>query len=110
MRLRDPLLRSCTAALILTTAAVAQAPAGAADPTLASLSRSFEQMVARVGPSIVQVFARHLTDRSTGSGVIVDPSGYVVTNAHVVGQARRIQVLIPAVSPSTPGSILRPAG
>jgi serine protease Do len=111
MRPRHPLLRSCTAALILTTAALAQAPArAAADPTLASLSRSFEQMVARVGPSIVQVFARQLTDRSTGSGVIVDSSGYVVTNAHVVGQARRIQVLIPSTTAATPGSILRPAG
>ena len=103
MRLRHLLLACSTAAVLH-----AQAP----DPTLASLSRSFEQMVARVGPSVVQVFARHLTDRSTGSGVIVDSSGHVVTNAHVVGHARRIQVLIPtlAASQGTPASVLKPPG
>jgi serine protease Do len=108
MRSRHPLVRSFTAVVLIATAAYAQAP----DPTLATLSRSFEQMVGRVGPSVVQIFARHLTDRSTGSGVIVDPSGHVVTNAHVVGHARRIQVLIPAASTQsqTPTSVIRPAG
>jgi serine protease Do len=31
-------------------------------------------------------------ERGTGSGVILDASGYVVTNAHVVDGARRVQV------------------
>jgi serine protease Do len=34
--------------------------------------------------------------RSIGSGVIVDPEGYIVTNAHVVKGAQRVQVVIPA--------------
>ncbi|MCL6481400.1 MAG: Do family serine endopeptidase [Firmicutes bacterium] len=33
-------------------------------------------------------------ERSLGSGVIVDPQGYVLTNKHVVDQATRIQVQI----------------
>jgi serine protease Do len=32
---------------------------------------------------------------SIGSGVIVDPSGYIVTNAHVVDAPRRVQVRLP---------------
>ncbi len=36
--------------------------------------------------------------RSSGSGVIVDPNGYIVTNAHVVAGARRIQVRLPLVT------------
>ena len=32
---------------------------------------------------------------ANGSGVLVDPQGFVVTNAHVVGSARRVQVLVP---------------
>ncbi len=112
MRLHNPLAGSCSAALIVLTAAVAQTPTRAADATLSDLSHSFEQMVARVGPSIVQVFARGLTDRSTGSGVIVDSGGYVVTNAHVVGLSRRLQVLIPVAADNQRAatSILRPSG
>ena len=34
-------------------------------------------------------------ERGTGSGVIVDPAGYIVTNAHVVANATRVQVELP---------------
>ena len=34
-------------------------------------------------------------ERSSGSGVIVDPDGYIVTNAHVVENATRIEVELP---------------
>ena len=32
------------------------------------------------------------TERTTGSGVVLDPNGYIVTNAHVVEGAIRLQV------------------
>ena len=34
-------------------------------------------------------------ERSSGSGVIVDADGYIVTNAHVVENATRIEVDLP---------------
>jgi serine protease Do len=34
--------------------------------------------------------------RSIGSGVIVDPEGYILTNAHVLRGARRVQVILPS--------------
>ena len=40
-------------------------------------------------------------ERSLGSGVIVDPNGYIVTNAHVVERADRIQVRLPDDPPGT---------
>ena len=36
------------------------------------------------------------TQRASGSGVIVDPDGYIVTNAHVVQGAQRLRVELPA--------------
>jgi serine protease Do len=37
--------------------------------------------------------------RSLGSGVIVDPKGYIVTNEHVVDKADRIRVSLPGDAP-----------
>jgi serine protease Do len=43
-------------------------------------------------PGAAALVARH---RTSGSGVIVDPEGYIVTNAHVVGGAQRVRVEVP---------------
>ncbi|MGD9903507.1 MAG: trypsin-like peptidase domain-containing protein [Vicinamibacterales bacterium] len=90
--------------------------------SLNDLSTSFEALVARMGPSIVQVIASGLvvdpdaatTDglverrRSSGSGVILDPAGYVMTNYHVVQGARRVQVVLAGAQDGQ--SIVRPRG
>ncbi len=79
----------------------------AGDPpaALARFERGVRDAVARVRPAVVKVSAlrfpgrpgaapgREATPyRSIGSGVIVDPRGYVLTNAHVVKDARGIEV------------------
>lgn len=78
---------------------------------LAKLSNSFETLAMRVSPAVVQILASgYVThqgvvpstanlvsrQRSTGSGVILAPNGYIITNTHVVEGARRIQVALPA--------------
>src|SRR4029453_17068582 len=70
---------------------------------------SRERLAATVAPAVVQVQvsawcasdsanrenAAFLTScRVVGSGVIVDSSGYIITNEHVVRNARRIRVLL----------------
>jgi len=79
---------------------------------LRQLSNSVEELVKRVSPSVVQVlvtgFGRAEEGaggeadlvigrfRSIGSGVIVDPEGYILTNAHVLKGAQRVQVVLPS--------------
>src|SRR5262249_15546626 len=45
--------------------------------------------------------------RTSGTGVILSSEGYIVTNAHVVANARRVRVRVPAGSPRG-HSILQP--
>ena len=40
--------------------------------------------------------------RAIGSGVIVDPDGYIMTNAHVVEGAQRIRVVMPLPQSDSP--------
>jgi serine protease Do len=83
------------------------------EQNLTTLSRSFEQLVEAVTPSVVQVIARGVTtERSSGSGVVVDPGGYIVTNAHVVGAGLAVQVLLPLPADvrSASRSVIKPAG
>ncbi len=94
---------------------------------LSELSRSLEQLVERVSPSVVQIFVTGYTppdaedqtastepalERSTGSGVILDTDGYILTNAHVVEYATRLEVELPfGATGGAPGrSILRRRG
>ena len=97
------------------------------DPQLLQLSQSIRELTARVSPAVVQIIVTGLgpaalASRQPGlaarqysgeSGVILDPAGYLVTNAHVIEGARRIQVVLSDrnVEKQPPGnSILKPAG
>ncbi|NKZ03795.1 S1C family serine protease [Actinomadura latina] len=52
------------------------------------LQQQYEKVVDAVLPSVVKI----QTDRAEGSGVVYDGQGHVVTNAHVVAGAKKIQV------------------
>jgi serine protease Do len=78
---------------------------------LHQLNDSVEALVQRVSPSVVQILVSGYgstedtglgqisvvigKQRTIGSGVIVDPEGYIVTNAHVVKGAEKIEVIVP---------------
>lgn len=95
------------------TASRASANTSDSDP-LHQLNSSIRGLVKRVTPSVVQVLVSGYgpveNSRGTstslvlgrqeviGSGVIIDPDGYIVTNAHVIRGAHRVQVNIPAAS------------
>jgi serine protease Do len=76
---------------------------------LAELSNSIEELATSASPAVVRISVRvrapldkDSTDRAgfvtneevTGSGVIVDSDGYIITNNHVVTGAHRIDVSV----------------
>jgi len=68
--------------------ATAPASGSATSGAASSLEQQYEQVVARVLPSVVQIS----TSEGSGSGVVYDTKGDIVTNAHVVGTATTLQV------------------
>src|SRR5579871_5371574 len=87
--------------------------------SMGQLQLSFAPIVKRVAPAVVNVYAAHvvenqnpflsdpffrqffgggmpreLVQRSLGSGVIVDPSGLVVTNYHVIADASEVKIAL----------------
>jgi serine protease Do len=120
---RSTALPLLTAALALLAGSPAPARAQAKAPPvvppgsdLVSLDAQLEALARRVAPSVVQVLAIGYASSpgallartgSSGSGVIVDADGWIVTNAHVVEAARSVRVdLLPP--PASGSSILRP--
>jgi serine protease Do len=96
---------------------------GRAPDALVQLNSALEALAGRVSQGVVQIMvtgygpleennstetALIARQRAIGSGVIVDPSGYVMTNAHVVEGARRIRVVLPL--PPNENALLEPEG
>ena len=110
-------------------------------PDIAALNRVFRQVADRVTPSVVYIeveapfegdqyhdfddeprrfFRRDPSQAAVGSGVLISPQGYVVTNHHVVERAERVRVTlsdkrafdarIVGADPSTDLAVLRIEG
>ena len=76
---------------------------------LRQLDAELREITARVSPAVVQVLVAGYgavdagspgqaavvsRQQRLGSGVILDPSGYIMTNAHVIKGAQRVQVVL----------------
>ena len=89
-----------------------QKPA-APDDELAKMDQSIDALTKKVWPSVVQILVNSYgpreeagglrgdtsvvlgRQRSVGSGFVIDPEGYILTNAHVVTGAQRVQIVLP---------------
>ncbi|MFB3924142.1 MAG: trypsin-like peptidase domain-containing protein [Terriglobia bacterium] len=128
MKLSRQSVTILVAMLWIAATAAAQAPAPKQAPSaLSAMSQSFEALAERVSPAVVQVVTAGFgaaegpagpgtavvaPQSGAGSGVIVDPAGYIVTNSHVVEGARRVEVLLAAMPADKAKwrSILKPRG
>jgi len=92
---------------------------GAAANPLRDFDAALTELTAKVSPAVVQVLTTGYgpvggaasgdtailgRQQGVGSGVILDPSGYIITNAHVVKGAERVQVVLakPGRAPGAP--------
>ncbi|MCH9024380.1 MAG: trypsin-like peptidase domain-containing protein, partial [candidate division Zixibacteria bacterium] len=93
--------------------------------SLKSISESFQKLSDSIVPAVVHIIATGWTGptdemsasllskrQHTGSGVILSPSGYIITNAHVIEGAHSIDVILapPRHNGSQWKSILKPKG
>ena len=92
------------------SAGSARAQAGRPAAAPVDLSAALEATTRLVTPSVVEIFTTTYApgeglvprtadlvrrERGSGSGVIVDAEGFIVTNAHVVRGAQRLRVEVP---------------
>jgi len=115
-RLALRLFRALSSALFLLVhlpAANGQAQDHSTD-ALRKFNESVDALIRRVSPSVVQILVTGYgpleegehgntntligRQRAIGSGFVIDPSGYIVTNAHVVKGAQRVQVVLPSAN------------
>ena len=98
---------------LLATQGSAQTTVKVETDPLHQLNNSVRALVKRVTPSVVHLIVTGYgpvennrgntslvlgKQQSVGSGVIIDPNGYIVTNAHMVRGAHRVQVSVPAAA------------
>src|SRR6478735_5421415 len=84
-----------------------------AQDELARMNESVDALTKKVWPSVVQILVNSYgareadgkggeasvvvgRQRSVGSGFVIDAEGYILTNAHVVSGAQRVQIVLPA--------------
>ena len=108
---RRAMLFNC-ALLALAAQSLSQAPS---PPKPASQDVMVDALIKKVSPSVVQILVTAYApleessrgnagmvlgrQRASGSGFVIDPEGYIVTNAHVVNGAQSIEVILPPPNP-----------
>jgi putative serine protease PepD len=83
-------------------AGCASGSATSASGKFVPVQTQYEETVRAVLPSVVQI----TTDKSTGSGVVYDSRGDIVTNEHVVGTAKTVKIQESVGNKSLTGKVI----
>ena len=83
------------------------------------LNADMAQILAQVSPAVVQIRVAGFglledgnrteaavveRQHSLGSGIIVNPSGFILTNEHVIHGAQRVRVMLPTIQGTKPSA------
>ncbi len=101
-RSRGGIAAACALALGIVAACSSTAGGGAPAGGRIRLQRGYQDTIAKVLPSVVEIDA----GQATGSGVVFDRKGDIVTNAHVVGTAKKFQVRVSVTSQALPARLV----
>src|SRR5690349_1956118 len=83
-------LGTLAAGLLMVAASACASSASGQPGSRSPLQRVYEAIISQALPSVVEITA----GKSTGSGVVFDRHGDIVTNAHVVGTLKTFQVRV----------------
>src|SRR6187549_1069414 len=109
---RIPSLLVVSMVFAASTASAQTAPKPAPQDELARVNEAVDALTKKVWPSVVQILVNSYgardsdgkgseasvvvgRQRSVGSGFVIDAEGYILTNAHVVSGAQRVQIVLP---------------
>jgi serine protease Do len=95
MSMKMKITKSCKALLLLPIAFLVVLSACCTTTTPSGgTPTSFSQIVESITPSVVYIYAQGTLSHGSGSGVIIDANGYILTNRHVVENANTVQVTL----------------